>query len=125
MFGDDSKLKPLKVVIKLLPIFLIIYSLLFFILSKLMIIKFPIISFIFGISYFTFSLMTSTCRGLGLNVDYIISGIISSISGCILSILFVVTYKRELNIYYFSNYWISLWLSLTYDFHSRYFECFF
>lgn len=119
MFGDDSKLKPLKVVIKLLPIFLIIYSLLFFILSKLMIIKFPIISFIFGISYFTFSLMTSTCRGLGLNVDYIISGIISSISGCILSILFVVTYKKGIEYLLISQIIGYLMASLYVEFRTH------
>lgn len=94
MFDNDSKYKPLKSVINMFPIFFIFYCILFFLLGKIMVVKFPILTFVYGISFFMFSLSTSSCRGLGRNVDYIVSGILSSLFGCTLSVVFVTVYNK-------------------------------
>lgn len=94
MFDYENPYKPIKAVIKIIPFLGIFYFIGILILSFIMDIKYPIVTVLFGLSYFLFTIYNSICRGLQKNVDYIISGVISATFSSVLSIICVVLLKK-------------------------------
>ncbi|WP_041610440.1 oligosaccharide flippase family protein [Treponema brennaborense] len=78
MFDDEDAYSPIKTFISLLPVFALLYVAVFSVFSCFFIIRFPVIAFCYGIAYLFFFVMNSVCRGLGRNIDYVISGAIST-----------------------------------------------
>lgn len=74
--------RTVKTFMYMLPVMSVLYSALFVVLGKITQLKYPIISFVFGVSYLFFMVFNSVCRGLNRNVDYVLSGMISSIVSC-------------------------------------------
>lgn len=96
MFDDKDVYSPVKTFINLLPLFLLLYVVFFFLFSHFFVVRFFWIAFFYGISYLFFSTMNSICRGLGRNVDYIISGAISSVVSCGLNFVFLVFFHKSI-----------------------------
>lgn len=96
MFDGKDKLKPIKNFVKLIPAFILIYAIGFIILSFIMDIRFPVLSVIYGLSYLMFTVMNCICRGLNKTVDFVVSGLISSVISCGLSLLCVVVFHKDI-----------------------------
>lgn len=92
-FEDKDPFRPIKNFIVLLPILIVIYCFSILILAKIMPLRFPILTFVFGISYLIFMVFNSICRGLNRNVEYVVSGIISTFISCGLGVILVAVLK--------------------------------
>lgn len=90
MFEGEDRYKPIKTMMRMMPILMALYSIGVFILSFIFDIKYPVITVIYGIMYLMFSVSNSICRGLEQNTKYVISGFISTFVSCALSIAFAV-----------------------------------
>lgn len=90
MFDDKDRYRPIKTYLKILPYLFLLYLIGLFMLSRIISVKFPIITGLYGLLYLQFSVSNSICRGLEENIKYIISGIISTVVSCSFSILFSV-----------------------------------
>lgn len=92
--ADTSPYKTIKTCIELLPILMIFYAIGVILLSFIMEIRYPILTVIYGISYMMFNCFNNICRGLGKNVDYIVSGVIRTIVSCGMNIYGIVVLHK-------------------------------
>lgn len=98
MFDGNDKYKPIKTYLRMFPMLLVFYGIGIIILSFVFELKYPIITIIYGLLYLLFSVSNSICRGLEQNTKYVVSGLISTVVACGLSILLSV--KLHLGIKY-------------------------
>lgn len=94
MFDDEDTYTPINTFIHILPVFMLLYAAIFFVFSRFFIIRFPLITFCYGIAYLLFYVMNSVCRGLRKNIDYAVSGAISTVVSCAFSFLLVVVFHK-------------------------------
>lgn len=94
MFDDERPYRPVKSFLIILPFLLIFYAVALVVLAQVMELKFIALTVGFGLSYLLFTVFNSICRGLNKNIDYVISGVISTVLSCGLGILFVVGLKK-------------------------------
>lgn len=97
MFDEEDAYIPVRTFINLLPFFLLLYTIFFFLFSHFFTIRFFCITFCYGISYLFFSVMNSICRGLRRNIDYIISGMISSVVANVLHFILLVIFQKSID----------------------------
>ncbi len=97
MFEYKDRYKPVKIFLVLCPVFLILYIISIFILSKTIEIKYLWGTVFFGISYLLFNVGSSICRGLEKNTDYVISGMICSVVSCTLGCVAAVRYNYNIS----------------------------
>ena len=90
MFEDEDRFSPIKTMLRMIPVLMALYAGGVFILSFIFEIKYPVVTIIYGIMYLLFSVSNSICRGLEHNTRYVISGLISTLVSCTLSIVFAV-----------------------------------
>lgn len=89
-FVFDDKLKAIRTTIKILPFLTMVYAVLYILLSMIIILKYPCISFAYGLAYLGFNVSGSICRGYDDSWLYVIMGVINTGISCILSIVFTV-----------------------------------
>lgn len=94
MFDDEDAYSPIKTFLSILPMFMLLYVTFFFIFSRFFVMRFPVVAFCYGIAYLLFYVMNSVCRGLGRNIDYVISGAISTVISCVLSFLLIAIFRK-------------------------------
>lgn len=97
MFDDEEKYRPIKTFLIILPFLLIIYGIAFCLYSFIGELKFPLLSIFYGLCYLLFSVYNSICRGLNRNIDYVLSGVISTSLACGLGVLFVLVFHRGIS----------------------------
>lgn len=88
MYTGDKKEIPIKCYLQLCPVMFVVYSLLMFVLSHYITIKYPVIVFAYGILYLFYTVGNTICRGYGKNIDYVLSGLIYTLVSSVISILF-------------------------------------
>ena len=88
MFSKNKKEMPIKCYLKLLPFTITVYIGLLWMLSNYISIKYPFITFLYGVLYLLFTVANTICRGYEKNKDYVISGLIYTFISCVLSIIF-------------------------------------
>ena len=93
MFDAKEPFASIKSFFSLFPVFGIIYAVLFIISYNIFDFRFPVIAFSYGLAYVLFSVMNSICRGLEKNIDYVISGVISTIISCSFSFFALVVFN--------------------------------
>lgn len=94
IFDDERPYRPIKSFLVILPALLVLYAVGIVVLAQIMELKFVVLTVVYGLLYLLFTVYNSICRGLGKNVDYVISGVISTVLACGLGVLFVVVLKR-------------------------------
>lgn len=97
MFDDEERYRPIKTFLMILPFLLILYGIAFWIFSLISEVKFPILSVLYGLCYLLFSVYNSICRGLNRNIDYVLSGVISTTLACGLGVLFVLVFHKGIS----------------------------
>lgn len=103
MFEDKDPYKPIKTFLSMLPVLMIIYSIAVWGLSFFIELKYPFAIVTYGISYLLFNVSNSICRGLNRNIEYVLSGIISTLVSCGLSIWGTVIMHKGINILFYSQ----------------------
>lgn len=90
MISDKEKFMVIKAFIKISPVMLLGYTIMYMLLGNWLIMKYPTVIYIYGLSYLLFNVGNTICRGLDKNYDYVISGLLYTIISCALSIVFIV-----------------------------------
>ncbi len=94
IFQEKDKASPVNTFLRLLPMFFCFYLVAFFVLGKIMDIKYPVLTLIYGLTYLFYSISNSICRGYEKNWSYVVAGTASTVVSCGLSILFAVFLKK-------------------------------
>lgn len=90
MFEDENRYRPIKTMLRMMPVLMALYAGGVIILNFIFEFKYPVVTIIYGVMYLLFSVSNSICRGLGYNTRYVISGLISTLVSCTFSIVFAV-----------------------------------
>ena len=94
MFDNTNKLRPINTVKRMLPALLCLYAIAFFILNRITEVKYVPHAIAYGLAYLIFTVSNSECRGYGNNVLYVLSGLVSTLISCSLSIVFAVVMHK-------------------------------
>ena len=94
MYDDEDVYGPVKTFLSLFPFFIVIYVVVYFLFSHFFLVKFPVVAFCFGITYLLFNVLNSICRGLGRNVDYVVSSAVSTVVSCLLNLVLIVWLRK-------------------------------
>lgn len=98
MYEEKDPYKPIHTFLFLFPILLTIYGVATFFLSFFMDFKYPISTILYGVTYLFFSVSNNVCRGLDKNMEYVLSGLISTFVSCSLSIAGAIVLPGKINI---------------------------
>ena len=90
MYDGDEKLSPVNTFKKMFPFLSVLYLIAFGVLYLLTEVKYVPLMLVYGLTYLIFTVSNSECRGFGNNVLFILSGVVSTVTSCGLSILFAV-----------------------------------
>ena len=116
-----DRLLILRSIYKLIVLSTVIYFIILCIFDNFIInIKYWPETFLLGISYMLFNTMNCICRGNNQNYTFVISGIISTVISCVLSIYFCVCLRLDINFLILSTtigYFVSvLYVEIKYKF---------
>ncbi len=93
VFDDERPYRPIKSFLVILPALLVLYAVGIIVLAQIMELKYVTLTVVYGLCYLLFTVYNSICRGLGKNVDYVVSGVISTVLACGLGVLFGAVLK--------------------------------
>lgn len=99
----EKKYSVIKTIIILTLIGSIGYLIGVSVLGKIVLIKYPVETVMFGLIYAVFNIENGICRGIEKNVLYVISGLVSTLISCCLGILFLVVLNRTVNYLFISS----------------------
>lgn len=93
MFLNKKKEIAIKCYLKLFPYMSVLYLIILWGISKYIYIRYPIITFFYGILYLAYTVGNTICRGYEKNTDYVLSGMAYTFLSCICSIFFSVVFN--------------------------------
>lgn len=93
MFLNKKKEIAIKCYLKLFPFMSILYLITLWGISNYIHIRYPIITFFYGILYLAYTVGNTICRGYEKNTDYVLSGMVYTFLSCTCSIFFSVVFN--------------------------------
>lgn len=94
MYEDENPFRPVRTTVSLIPVLTLFYFLFNWGMSQFIEYRFPVTILFYGFSYLLFNLYNSVCRGLNRNLEYVLSGIISTFTSCFFSLVAILCFHK-------------------------------
>lgn len=103
MFCDEDKYKAIKAFIVMFPVMCVFFVCIVFFMSNVVEVRYPLVICIYGIMHLLFNVVTTICRGLNRNIDYVVSGLIYTVVSCSMGVLVALVWHLGIKYLFISQ----------------------